>query len=61
MIRDFLAGLPGGSLVAFGSMSVFLCVGQNLAGIVIAIMYAGGNLLEDIAVARTERDLRPSI
>jgi heavy metal translocating P-type ATPase len=47
--------------VAFVSMSGALVLGQNLAGIVIAIMYAGGNLLEDIAVARAERDLRSLI
>jgi P-type E1-E2 ATPase len=35
-------------------------LGQNLAGIVIAIMYAGGNILEDFA-ARAERDLRSLI
>ena len=36
-------------------------LGQNLAGIVIAVMYAGGNVLEDFAVARAERDLRSLI
>ena len=36
-------------------------LGQNLAGIVVAIMYSGGNLLEDFAVARAERDLRSLI
>ena len=38
-------------------MSGALALGQNLAGIVIAVMYAGGNILEDFAVARAERDL----
>jgi len=61
MIRDFLAGRMGVDSVAFVSMSGALVLGQNLAGIVIAIMYAGGNLLEDIAVARAERDLRSLI
>src|SRR6516225_2997261 len=61
MIRDFLAGRVGVDSVAFVSMSGALALGQNLAGIVIAIMYAGGNLLEDIAVARAERDLRSLI
>jgi cation transport ATPase len=58
MIRDFLAGRIGVDSVAFVSMSGALVLGQNLAGIVVAIMYAGGNLLEDFAVARAERDLR---
>ena len=42
-------------------MSGALVLGQNLAGIVVAIMYAGGNMLEDFAVARAERDLRSLI
>ena len=61
MIHDFLAGRMGVDSVAFVSMSGALVLGQNLAGIVVAIMYAGGNLLEDIAVARAERDLRSLI
>lgn len=61
MIRDFLAGRVGVDSVAFVSMSGALALGQNLAGIVIAIMYAGGNLLEDMAVARAQRDLRSLI
>ena len=59
--RDFLAGRVGVDSVAFVSMSGALVLGQNLAGIVIAIMYAGGNVLEDFAVARAERDLRSLI
>ena len=61
MIRDFLAGRLGVDAVAFVSMSGALTLGQNLAGIIIAIMYAGGNILEDFAVARAERDLRSLI
>jgi heavy metal translocating P-type ATPase len=61
MVRDFLAGRMGVDSVAFVSMSGALALGQDLAGIVVAIMYAGGNLLEDIAVARAERDLRSLI
>ena len=34
------------------------CLGEPLAGAVVAVMYAGGNLLEDFAVARAERDLK---
>ncbi len=61
MIRDFLAGRVGVDAVAFVSMSGALALGQYLAGIVIAVMYAGGNILEDFAVARAERDLRSLI
>jgi cation transport ATPase len=61
MIRDFLAGRFGVDAVAFVSMSGALALGQNLAGVVIAVMYAGGNILEDFAVARAERDLKSLI
>src|SRR6516165_9801511 len=49
MVRDFLAGRVGVDAVAFVSMSGAFVLGQNLAGIVIAVMYAGGNILEDFA------------
>lgn len=61
MIRDLLAGRVGVDAVAFVSMSAALVLGENLAGIVVAIMYAGGNVLEDFAVARAERDLKSLI
>ena len=61
MIRDFMAGRVGVDAVAFVAMLGALALGQELAGIVIAIMYAGGNVLEDFAVARAERDLRSLI
>jgi heavy metal translocating P-type ATPase len=57
MARDFLVGRVGVDAVAFVSMSGALLLGQNLAGAVIAVMYAGGNILEDFAVARAKRDL----
>ena len=58
MIRDFLAGRLGVDAVAFVSMSGALALGETLAGVVVAVMYAGGNVLEDFAVARAERDLK---
>ena len=61
MVRDLLSGRLGVDAVAFVSMLGALALGQELAGIVIAIMYAGGNVLEDFAVARAERDLRSLI
>jgi heavy metal translocating P-type ATPase len=61
MLRDFLAGRFGVDSIAFVSMAAALVLGQNLAGIIIAIMYAGGNVLEDFAIARAERDLRSLI
>jgi heavy metal translocating P-type ATPase len=58
MLRDFLAGRVGVDAVAFVSMTAAVALGETLAGAVVAVMYAGGNLLEDFAVARAERDLR---
>ncbi len=61
MIRDLWAGRLGVDAVALVSMSGALALGQSLAGIVIAIMYSGGNLLEDFAFARAARDLQSLI
>ena len=58
MIRDFLAGRIEMEAVAFVSMSGALALGETLAGAVVAVMYAGGNVLEDFAVTRAERDLK---
>ncbi|WMT73440.1 heavy metal translocating P-type ATPase [Bradyrhizobium sp. Ash2021] len=58
MIRDLLAGRLGVDAIALISMSAALALGQPLAGAVVALMYSGGNVLEDIAVARAEHDLR---
>jgi cation transport ATPase len=58
MTRDFLAGRLGVDAIALVSMSAALLLGETLAGIVVAVMYAGGNVLEDFAVARAERDLK---
>ncbi len=57
MIRDLLAGRAGVDAVAFVSMASSLALNENLAGIVVAVMYAGGNVLEDFAVARAESNL----
>ena len=61
MIRDFLAGRMGVDAIAFVSMSGALVLGEYLAGVVVAVMYAGGNVLEDFAIARAERDLKSLI
>jgi hypothetical protein len=50
--RDVLAGRMGVDAVAFVSMAAALALGQTLAGVVVAVMYAGGNVLEDFAVGR---------
>ena len=58
ILRDFLAGRLGVDAIALVSMSAAIALGQPLAGAVVALMYSGGNVLEDIAVARAEHDLR---
>jgi heavy metal translocating P-type ATPase len=58
MARDLLAGRLGVDAIALVSMSAAVALGQPLAGAVVALMYSGGNVLEDIAVARAEHDLR---
>src|SRR6202166_1946098 len=56
--RDILAGRFGVDAIALVSMSAALAFAQPLAGAVVALMYSGGNVLEEIAVARAEHDLR---
>ena len=58
IVLDLLAGRFGVDAIALVSMSAALALGQPLAGAVVALMYSGGNVLEDIAVARAEHDLR---
>jgi len=58
IVRDLLAGRLGVDAIALVSMSAALALGQPLAGAVVALMYSGGNVLEDIAIARAEHDLR---
>jgi heavy metal translocating P-type ATPase len=58
IVRDVLAGRLGVDAIALLAMVGALALGQPLAGAVVALMYAGGNALEDFAVARAEKDLR---
>ncbi len=61
ILRDFLAGRLGVDAVALLSMIGALALDETLAAIVVAVMYAGGNALEEFAVSRAERDLRSLI
>jgi heavy metal translocating P-type ATPase len=58
IIRDFLARRLGVDAIALLSMTAALALGEPLAGAVVALMYSGGNVLEEIAVSRAEHDLR---
>ncbi len=56
--RDLLAGRMGVDAIALLSMSAALALNETLAAIVVAVMYSGGNVLEDFAVVRAEHDLK---
>lgn len=56
--RDLMAGRMGVDAIALLAMSGALALNQSLAAIVVAIMYTGGTVLEDYAVARAERNLK---
>jgi heavy metal translocating P-type ATPase len=58
IVRDLMAGRLGVDAVALLAMAGALLLGENLAGAVVALMYSGGNLLEDYAVGRAERNLK---
>ena len=61
MTRDLLAGRLGVDAIALLSMTAALAFGETLAAIVVAVMYAGGTVLEDYAIARAQRDLKALI
>jgi heavy metal translocating P-type ATPase len=58
IVHDLLRGRVGVDAVALLSMATALLLGESLAGSVVALMYSGGNVLEDFAVFRAEHDLR---
>ena len=58
IVRDLAAGRVGVDAIALISMSAAIALDQPLAGAVVALMYSGGNVLEEIAVARAEGSLR---
>ena len=53
-----VAGRVGVDAIALISMSAALALGEPLAGAVVALMYSGGDMLEEIAVVRAESSLR---
>ena len=58
ILRDMLIGRVGVDAIALVAMSASVILGEPLAGAVVAMMYSGGNLLEDYARGRAERELR---
>lgn len=57
VIRTLSRGKPGVDIIALLAMAGALILGQYLAGAVIALMLAGGQVLEDFAGARARREL----
>lgn len=57
IVRDLWIGRFGVDAIALVSMSAALVLGEALAAIVVAIMYAGGTVLEDFARGRAEHNL----
>lgn len=58
MLRDLLIGRVGVDAIALVAMVTSIAMGEPLAGTVVAMMYSGGNLLEDYARSKAERELR---
>lgn len=61
IIRDLLARRLGVDAIALLAMAGAIALNQPLAAIVVALMYTGGTVLEDYAVARAERNLKSLI
>lgn len=58
IVRDVLIGRFGVDAIALVSMSAAILLDQPLAAVVVAVMYAGGGVLEDFARGRAQRELR---
>jgi cation transport ATPase len=57
MVRALFRGDVGVDLIAVLSMAGALLLGEELAGVVIAMMVSGGGALEDFAQNRARREL----
>ncbi len=57
ILRALLNGLMGVDAIAALSIGVGLALGENLAAAIVAVMYAGGQLLESFAEGRARRDM----
>ncbi len=55
--RQLLKGEPGVDIIAGLAMGGALALGETLPGVVIALMFTGGNVLEEFAQRRANREL----
>ena len=56
-VRALLRGETGVDILAALSMGGALLLGERLAGVIVALMYAGGTVLEEYAGRRAAREL----
>jgi heavy metal translocating P-type ATPase len=57
IVRSLLRGEFGLDIIAALSMSGALLANETLAGVVVALMYSGGQLLEDYAQGRAQQEM----
>ena len=57
IVIELTRGSVGLDIIAALAMAGALAVGETLAGIVVALMYSGGQLLEDFAAGRARREM----
>ncbi|MHC4931899.1 MAG: heavy metal translocating P-type ATPase, partial [Planctomycetota bacterium] len=57
VLRDILGGKAGVDIIALLAMAAALALGEYAAGAVIALMLSGGQVLEDRASRRAQREL----
>ncbi len=57
ILRALMQGRMGVDAIAALSIGVGLALGENLAAAIVAVMYAGGQLLESFAEGRAKRDM----
>ncbi len=57
IVKSLMRGEYGLDIIAALSMTGTLLAGEALAGVVVALMYSGGLLLEDFAQGRAQREM----
>jgi heavy metal translocating P-type ATPase len=58
ILAELRRGRAGVDIIALISIAGAMALGESLAGVIVAVMYEGGNMLESYAVGRAQRDLK---